>query len=64
MKGVVSILNQTERKTQAMHTGWSKTYITYYYGLAVKTGSIALQKFLFFLFFFGLWEKVGFLGSK
>jgi len=30
-----------------------------FYGLAVKTGSIALQKFFFV--FFGLWKKVGFL---
>jgi len=38
-----------------------------FYGLAVKTGSIALQKFSFFsflFFFFGLRKKVSFLGSK
>jgi len=36
-----------------------------FYGLAVKTESIALQKFFFFFFvFFGLRKKVIFLGSK
>jgi len=34
-----------------------------FYGLAVKTGSIALQKFLLFLFFI-LRKKVYYLGSK
>jgi len=41
---------------------------SFYYGLAVKTGSIALQKFFFlfffsFFFFLGLRAKFGFLGS-
>jgi len=36
-----------------------------YYGLAVKTGSIALQKFILFILFFYLvlQEKVYFMGS-
>jgi len=34
----------------------------YFYGLAVKTGSIALQKFFFFFFF--LRKKVCYLGSE
>jgi len=34
-----------------------------FYGLAVKTGSIALHKVFFLSFFLGLAQKVGYLGS-
>jgi len=38
-------------------------WFLHFYGLAVKTGSIALQKFFFFFFVF-LRKKVCYLGSK